>query len=509
MKKLFTIIALMCVGAVAMGAQVAESVSDGPKLMALTEGNDGDGDEAGEMSWFLAQVPEAGMLREVIGDRLENTDSLIVEGKINVEDLNTIWHATFYGTTQVVDLAKTTFTDGQIPDFLFFKQEQYVDKTEFFWKYIPIKLRKIVFGSGIDEIGCGAFDNAIYIDEIVFTAPVRRIDDQAFMSSRKIGSRGPLVLPEGLEEIGRMAFQSTFISDITIPSTLKRVEAVAFSGTNIRELHFPDGMEFIGRGAFSMCLLEELILPDQEIEFEGEAHFGAQRYLKKAHLPSVMKHIPESFLQYCLSLSDVDLPEKLESVGEGAFEMCPLETVTLPEGTKTVGSNAFANEALTKVMLPSTIEGLGKLCFESQSLAAVYCRAIVPPALVDEASPFTGGKDVIAATLYVPVGSAEAYRTAPGFSNFSDYVEYSDGEFNEAYGLGGVDSAVADNGGAEITADGEGICIRAAAGTTYTVCGADGRVVASGITSAGETRVAVLPGLYVVKVGDTVSKLAL
>ena len=97
--------------------------------------------------------------------------------------------------------------------------------------------------------------------------------------------------------------------------------------------------------------------------------------------------------------------------------------------------------------------------------------------------------------VYIPVGTLEAYRNAPGWDYFTNFVELA-----EFPGQSGIEDAVADGADAvRVYAEGGRLRITGVEpGTRYTVYTVDGAMISSGIAEAP----AALPAgaVYVVKV---------
>ena len=62
-----------------------------------------------------------------------------------------------------------------------------------------------------------------------------------------------IILPSGLETIGKNAFQSTQISTIELPPTLATIEDKAFAFSTLQKITIPNGVKNIGIGVFSYC----------------------------------------------------------------------------------------------------------------------------------------------------------------------------------------------------------------------------------------------------------------
>ena len=106
------------------------------------------------------------------------------------------------------------------------------------------------------------------------------------------------------------------------------------------------------------------------------------------------------------------------------------ETMTLSAHELTVaeiGPQLVYNETgLTRVVIPSTVKNIGSMAFAGCSgMNKIEIEADIPPTLqtkvFDETTTST-------ATLVVPKGSKEAYKSAEGWKEFADIVEVSGGD---------------------------------------------------------------------------------
>ena len=139
-------------------------------------------------------------------------------------------------------------------------------------------------------------------------------------------------------------------------------------------------------------------------------------------------------------LTRIILPESLKSIGENAFNSCRnLIDIEAHEGKELkfeeIGANAFLNcTSLAKITLPSTLTSIGLSAFAGCSKLTEIVSKIQSPYDID-ASVFAN----YSATLYVPYGSDEAYKTTNGWKNFGDHisignrVEYSEKGLNYVY----------------------------------------------------------------------------
>lgn len=81
------------------------------------------------------------------------------------------------------------------------------------------------------------------------------------------------------------------------------------------------------------------------------------------------------------ALESISLPQTTTWIGENAFDNCSqLSNITLPEGLQSIEANAFTATALTNVTIPSTVIMIGDGAFcNCVSLTAVTVNATTPP----------------------------------------------------------------------------------------------------------------------------------
>lgn len=124
----------------------------------------------------------------------------------------------------------------------------------------------------------------------------------------------------------------------------------------------------------------------------------------------------------CTSLTSVTIPASVKSIESLAFWNCAgLTSITIPEGVESIGSASFFECGnLTSVIIPNSMRSIGYGAFWGcTKLLNVYCHA--------QEVPSTGEvvfDDSIygCATLYVPAGSLESYKTTSPWSNFYKIV---------------------------------------------------------------------------------------
>ena len=227
----------------------------------------------------------------------------------------------------------------------------------------------------------------------------------------------------------------------------------------------------------------------------GEYAFGGCDTLTSVSMPEVTA-IGEFAFNGCFALTSVEMPA-VTTIGEYAFGWCEaLTSVEMPAVT-TIGIWAFFYcSALTSVDIPASVTMIGYGAFdECSSLTSVCCHWDEPLECEPE---FTRGV-LMNATLYVPDGCIDAYRSVFPWSEFLNIEEKDYSGIADTPGSG-LSVKVID--GAIIIGCGDGM----ASAPVVEVYSAGGQCLYRGTDSS----IGGLPrGVYVVKVDGTVQKVAL
>lgn len=287
----------------------------------------------------------------------------------------------------------------------------------------------------IETIPASAFTNTS-IRFIDFPTKLKTIGDNAF-DSRYL--TGPLVLPEGLDSIGKEAFQHNYITEVTIPASVRGIGQAAFyDNQSLQSATFNNNMETIVRSLFNSCKKLAVVHGGKNVKtivyrafygcdslrsikdvvpvtIDREAFYNCQKLdsINFSHIKSIGY---DSFYQ-CYSLKEADLTT-LTSIDNRSFIACTgLKKVTLGNDITTIKSDAFyLCHALEEVILGSSINSLETDCFKSDQnkLKRVYITAPAPPAV--GSTPFYSPSSV---TLYVPEYAMVSYKLDNYWSQFT------------------------------------------------------------------------------------------
>ena len=168
-------------------------------------------------------------------------------------------------------------------------------------------------------------------------------------------------------------------------------------------------------------------------ELPSYASFLNKKTLTSVKLPKTLKVIGDQAFMGCTGLiGNLTIPDGVTTIEYSAFDGCIGLTgsLILPESLTVIGENAFVNcSGFTCLVLPGSVTTIGEMAFCNwHGLTDIYCKSTTPPQL--EGSWVFNNTHLV--VLYVPVGCAEVYRTAPVWSDcsFKKIVETDFSELN-------------------------------------------------------------------------------
>ena len=359
-------------------------------------------------------------------------------------------------------------------------------------------LESVTIGSGVTEIAKNAFMNCYSLEEIEFKGNVTTIGENAFHNTAWYDSQSAgavymgnilytfkgdmeqgtsINVKEGTTIISNSAFiNRTELSEITFPTTLINIGVSAFSGcTGLTSITLPEGMTITGNKAFKGCI-----------------------GITKITFPTTLETIGEYSFDGCIGLESVSFGENIKKIGNYAFLGCEkLLELKIPESVTSIGNYAFQNcKSLGYITLGSNLETIGSYALYNCTAAkAIYSLNPTPPTISN--GLFSSSSHYANTTLYVPIGSMEAYKTADIWSKITNIKEYDFTNINSTKAKAPFFKKT-DEGIAFVNAENKTISI-------YNVVG----VIVEKIGNyAGET-IVLDKGVYIVRVGDKTVKIRL
>ena len=287
----------------------------------------------------------------------------------------------------------------------------------------------------IETIPVKAFTNTS-IRFIDFPTKLKTIGDNAF-DNRLL--TGPLVLPEGLDSIGKEAFQKNYITEVTIPESVRAIGQSAFyDNQSLKSVTLNNRMETINRSLFNYCKKLAVVRGGRNVKIVDQSAFSGCdslrsisditpvtinssafyycRKLESLNFSRIKSIGYESFCN-CFGLKEADLTTLTSIYGRSFIGCTGLKKVTFGNDITTIKSEAFNGcDALEEVVLGSSINSLESNCFYStkNALKRVYITAPAPPAV--GTAPFYSPTSI---TLYVPEYAMVSYKLDNYWSKFT------------------------------------------------------------------------------------------
>ena len=332
-----------------------------------------------------------------------------------------------------------------------------------------------------ETIGNGAF---YYCDGLtsVSMPEVRTIDDGAFFKCSALTS----VEMPAVTTINDAAFANcTALTSVSMPA-VETISHQAFGGCSaLVYIHLPASCTSVFSNPFVACIsLREITVDENNPDYTS---VDGVLYDKNV----------ETLLACPGSKSFIDIPSSVTTIDVYAFGECSaLTSVEMPAVT-TIGEYAFDGcSALTSVDIPASVTMIGEGAFiDCDALTSVYCHWDEPL----ECEPEFEDEIFMNATLYVPTGTVDAYRSVSPWDKFinieeRDYSGIADTPQSEVT-VKVIDGVITVEGG-----------VGTASAPVVEVYSAGGQCVWRGTDSS----IGGLPrGVYVVKVGDVTQKVAL
>ena len=363
----------------------------------------------------------------------------------------------------------------------------------------------------LKKIGKNAFGYNVLLKELIIPESVEEIGENLLFYSIKIEK---VRLPDNLEVMNDMLFAECWkLKEVNIPSKLREMYDNIF--INCCEVSpsvaiLPETVEILdGSPYYGISTIEETVVP-KNVRVLRQTFSGMAGLRKVTILTDKLTEIGDDAFNWCSALEEVNIPDGITRIGEGAFFWnLRLRKINIPSTVTRIEKYAFDSAPLDSIDIPAGVTFIGKNAFWNNSkLQKVYARPIIPPVTSGDGPylPFESCP-METAILYVPKGSADAYRTSMVFSEFKNIVELEAWQWptsistptmsTDAYQVYGKDGTLH----IEITGGAQGPVF-------VNVYSINGQVVWKGqITN--QATISLPNGLYVVHIGKTVCKISL
>ena len=437
-----------------------------------------------------------GQLGELIDESFYSADSLIVRGPIDDKDMTILKSLTQKGKLTGLNMKNSDIVATQ--GYWFTNDPDAPDS-------LQVKLKYIYLPDNCDNIDDFAFTNVksligIFKDHTYHSYPY------IYFS---IGCLKGTSIKTIDFEYTQLVFLPYSLQDAVELETIKGIgpdtyvnEGAFYNTPKLRGSLTLDIDTWLSDRFLSHSSWDEIMLPAVE-STDGEAWFEFAKAKRIVIKSDGIKTISPRAFFGCQNLKSLTLPGSIDSLKSNCLNQTGLEVLTLPEGLKYIESNAMGwNIFLREVVFPSTLECIG---YDNgqywRALEKIYVRALTPPECIRKEGvnglfyAFTGANEY--ATLYVPKGTLEAYRAAPGWNYFSKIEEF---DFSD------VEQVKALPTNRPVVSTGKGfIYLESPHPTPFTVFDMDGHTIQSG-TVDGTLEVTLPAGIYLINFGEDTQK---
>ncbi|MBQ6275699.1 MAG: leucine-rich repeat domain-containing protein, partial [Bacteroidales bacterium] len=319
------------------------------------------------------------------------------------------------------------------------------------------ELTSVVIPNSVTSIGSAAFKNCEGLTSITFSNSLTSSAVAAFSGCNGLTSVYYMGSIEdwcsitfngagsnSLEFAHNLYINDNLVTDLVIPSTVSEIKSYVFYGAScLASVTIPNSVTSIGADAFYRCSgLTEIVIPNSVTSIGNSAFYYCSE-LTSVTIGNSVTSIGNSAFYYCSELTSVTIGNSVTSIGNSAFTGCSgLTSIVIPNSVTNIASSAFSScSGLTSVIIGNSVTSIevltflgcgnlttvvigdsvasigGSAFFGCRGLTDIYANPVIPPTIQ------TNAFNNYTATVHVPCGSAEAYRSATGWSNFSNISE--------------------------------------------------------------------------------------
>ena len=293
-----------------------------------------------------------------------------------------------------------------------------------------IRLTSVTIPNSVTSIGDEAFMECLGLTSVTIPNSVTSIGDAAFMDCIVLTS---VAIGNSVTRIGNEAFlRCNSLTSVTIPNSVTSIGDAAFMDCiDLTSVTIPNSVTSIGSWAFSSCLdLTSVTIPNSVTSIGNAAFYGCSG-LTSVTIPNSVTSIGDKVFYGCSGLTSVTIPNSVTSIGDAAFMDCiVLTSVAIGNSVTRIGNEAFLRcNSLTSVTIPNSVTSIGDAAFYGWDLPEVISK-------IENPFKITGKSDnnyrtfslntFNNATLYVPIGTIEKYKSTEGWKDFV-FIEEGNG----------------------------------------------------------------------------------
>ena len=164
----------------------------------------------------------------------------------------------------------------------------------------------------------GECPTKVRIPDTISGVEVKKIGDEAFYDGCLESDMEGVVIPEGVIEIGKNAFDFCELQFVSLPSSLSLIDDYAFASNELTYVEIPDQVMSIGISAFNSNRLKTIVIPKSV-------------------------YIVAKFAFFNNELTSVEVQNEAVGIGESAFRENSLKSVRI-SGRADLDDQAFDSD---------------------------------------------------------------------------------------------------------------------------------------------------------------------
>ena len=280
----------------------------------------------------------------------------------------------------------------------------------------------------VTSIGGRAFYSCYHLTSVTIPNSVTSIGNSAFFDCDKLTS---VTIGNSVTSIGNLAFyRCSGLTSIEIPNSVTSIGSSAFYYcSSLTSVTIGNSVTSIGSDAFRDCSGLTSVTIGNSVTSIGNNAFSNCYYLTSVTIGNSVTSIGIGAFSYCSGLTSIEIPNSVTSIGNYAFSGCSgLTSVTIGNSVTNIGDYAFDNcRGLTSIEIPNSVTSIGSSAFWLCNLSEVISKI---------ENPFKINTNTFSdntfhnATLYVPAGTIDKYKSTDGWKKFA-FIE-------EGHGGGGT-----------------------------------------------------------------------
>ena len=277
------------------------------------------------------------------------------------------------------------------------------------------RLTSVTIPNSVTSIGVEAFRGCTGLTSVTIPNSVISISDKAFYSC---GGLTSVTIPNSVTSIGVEVFYGCMsLTSVTISNSVTSIGDGAFSYcSGLTSVTIPNSVTSIGEKVFSGCFnLTSVTIPNSVTSIGYRAFFLCA--VTSVTIPNSVTSIGVEAFRECRGLTSVTISNSVTSIGNGAFSYCSgLTSVTIPNSVTSIGDGAFSYcNGLLSVTIPNSVTSIGDEAFAGIDMPTVISLIENP---FDINSSTFSNNTFKNATLYVPKGTIDKYKTTEGWKDF-------------------------------------------------------------------------------------------